>query len=391
MTQWAEPGARETERESAFGTRRHAGAAIAQEAVLPSGVVVVSCSAPFGRGGLGRHLEEIVGALGRRKQTALYICEGQDTEPTSSAPRGRISGALTSALRPLGRVSPAWRMLRASVEFDEYAARRLPPANHLIGFNGTSLAQFRASTDGRFESLSLVSANTHYRHVVRQHAKAYKQHPIERPWSTFLSRRNLLEYARADRIYVSSQFVRESFLEEGVPEDRLSLFPLTPHPRFVPGERPRASSTFDVVYMGALTVDKGVPLLVDAVRRLPHGDLRLLLVGGWGTRGMRRFLERACAEDPRIKVTPGDPLPHLQGARLYVHPTYIDGFGYAPAEALACGVPVLVSEDTGMKELLDPPRNGLILPTGNLTALSDAIDAAYRTEILNGDLAGGVS
>ena len=68
---------------------------------------------------------------------------------------------------------------------------------------------------------------------------------------------------------------------------------------------------------------------------------------------MRRYLERARARDPRISVVPGDPLPHLQRARLCVHPAYEDGFGYAPAEALACGVPVIVTEDTGMKELID--------------------------------------
>jgi glycosyltransferase involved in cell wall biosynthesis len=67
-----------------------------------------------------------------------------------------------------------------------------------------------------------------------------------------------------------------------------------------------------------------------------------------------------------------------------VHPSYEDGFAYAPAEALACGVPVLVTEDTGMKELLEDPRAGLVLPTGDFAALREAINAAYRGEILGG-------
>jgi len=96
---------------------------------------------------------------------------------------------------------------------------------------------------------------------------------------------------------------------------------------------------------------------------------------------MRRFIEDACARDRRISVCPGDPLPQLRGARLCVHPTFEDGFAYAPAEALACGFPVIVSEDTGMKELIESPRTGLVLPTGDLEALTEAIDAAYRGEI----------
>jgi glycosyltransferase involved in cell wall biosynthesis len=135
--------------------------------------------------------------------------------------------------------------------------------------------------------------------------------------------------------------------------------------------------------VGGFTVDKGVPLLIDAVRRLPHADLRLRLVGGWKTPGMRRFVSEATAADARIEVLVGDPLPHLRSASLYVHPAYCDGFGYAPAEAMACGVPVLVSADTGMKELVSPGENGLVFPTGDLEALSEAIDAAYRGEILS--------
>ncbi len=46
-------------------------------------------------------------------------------------------------------------------------------------------------------------------------------------------------------------------------------------------------------------------------------------------------------------------------------------------------MPVIVSADTGMKELIDGPDAGLVLPTGDLDALTEAIDAAYRGEILD--------
>jgi glycosyltransferase involved in cell wall biosynthesis len=198
-----------------------------------------------------------------------------------------------------------------------------------------------------------------------------------------LVERNLSEYAQADRIYVASQYTRESFLEEGFSDDVLSMFPLTPDPRYDRGHAPASTETFDLVYVGSLAVHKGVPLLIDAVRRLPHAEIRLRLIGGWASRGMRRFIQKACAEDRRISHGPGDPLPYLRNARLCVHPAYEDGFAYAPAEALACGVSVIVSEDTGMKDLIDA-RNGLILPTGDRGALTDAIDAVYRGELLNG-------
>jgi glycosyltransferase involved in cell wall biosynthesis len=275
-------------------------------------------------------------------------------------------------------------MWAGSVRFDADAARVLPPAEHLIAFNGTALAQFRAASRTPMQSVGLVSANSHIRRVIRQHERAYRQYPLERPWATHLARRNLREYEQADRIYVATRYVRESFAEQGFAEELLSLFPLTPDARFRPASTANAAGTFDILYSGSLLVHKGVPLLIDAFRRLPYGDMRLVLVGGWKTRSMRRFIEASRAEDPRISVSPGDPLPHLHAARLCVHAAYEDGFAYAPAEALACGVPVILSEDTGMKELLDSDRRGLIVPTGDVDALAQAIAAAYRGEVLDG-------
>jgi glycosyltransferase involved in cell wall biosynthesis len=376
----ADPQAPQDGQSSRLGGSWRAATASTQQDAMPSGRVVVSCPAPYGAGGLGRHLKEIVEALERRGQSPIRI--SSDDVPEQSRSRAGLP-ELIGTLAPLARFSPAWRMWIASVRFDLDARRRLVAADHLIAFNGTALAQFRGAGRAGIGSRSLVSANSHMRRVIRQHERAYHQYPVERPWATHLLRRNLKEYAQAERIYVASAYVRESFLEEGFDEDLLELFPLTPDPRYRPLQAPR-SSNFEIVYSGSLLVHKGVPLLIDAFRRLPGDDLRLVLVGGWKTPSMRRFIERAREEDPRISAEPGDPLSRLQSARLCVHPAYEDGFAYAPVEAMACGVPVIVSQDTGMKELIDSDHIGLVLPTGEAGPLAEAMLAAYRGEILGG-------
>jgi glycosyltransferase involved in cell wall biosynthesis len=357
-----------------------------QVAALPRGRVALSCPAPLDSGGLGRHQRELLDALerlGEPHSSMRLAAPGVSGQETAAAGRELQAGPIERLAAPLGRVSRAWRVWARYADFDRTAARLLDrQGEHLLAFNGAALAQLRKAARGDWQSLSLVSANPHFRHVVRQHAKAHAQYPIERPWVSRLLGRNLAEYRAAQRIYVASQYVRESFLAEGHEDSALELFPLTPHPRFKPAPEPTRSSTFDVLYIGSLTVHKGVPLLLDAFGRLPHEDIRLLLVGGWSTRPMRRFLERACAADARVRIAPGDPLAALRRARLYVHPAYEDGFAYAAAEALACGVPLIVSEDTGMKELIDPGRDGLLTPTGDADALAEAIDGAYRGELL---------
>ncbi len=91
--------------------------------------------------------------------------------------------------------------------------------------------------------------------------------------------------------------------------------------------------------------------------------------------------------NPCIHVAPGGPLPALQHADVFVHPTYEDGPGYALMEALACGVPVVVTEDTGMKEYVQEEINGHVVPTGSWKALLERMEHLRRHPLAgSGDL-----
>ncbi|MEM8602008.1 MAG: glycosyltransferase, partial [Bacteroidota bacterium] len=87
------------------------------------------------------------------------------------------------------------------------------------------------------------------------------------------------------------------------------------------------------------------------------------------------------AADPRIRLAPGDPLPHLHRADAHVHPTYEDGWAYAPAEALACGVPTVVTEDTGMAEIVREGENGYVVPTGSVEAIVDRLQKLHGSPL----------
>ena len=284
--------------EQPLGATWRAQAAKTQQESLPSGPAAVSCPSRVGSGGLGRHLQEILDALERGGARSACICEEPDTA------HGRVRG-LTDALAPLTRFSPAWRMWTASVAFDRDAARRLPGAEHLIAFNGTALEQFKIARDAGFQSLSLMAANSHFRQLIRQHDLAHRAYPgIERPWVTHLLKRNLAEYERADRIYVASRYIWESFAQEGCDEASSPASPSRPILAMCQTRRPASASTFDILYVGSLMVHKGVPLLLDAFTRLPHPDMRLRLLGGWSTRGMRRLIERALRARPSHQRRP---------------------------------------------------------------------------------------
>ena len=169
--------------------------------------------------------------------------------------------------------------------FDRAVAARLTSGESYVGFVGQSLRSFRQAQRLGYRTLELEAANSHVRNVVRQHAKAFRQHGIEtRSWlNEAQCRKTEREYAMADVIVVCSEYTRQSFLAEGFPADKLRLRQLVPHPRFQPPQERPVDGIFRIVYTGSITVVKGVPLLLEAFSRL-KGEAELTLVGGWASR-----------------------------------------------------------------------------------------------------------
>lgn len=335
----------------------------------------IACSVGYGSGGLGQHLAQVVEEARQSDSLQRYFA--------ASVKSGDEEGAaITLAFVPWLlnytplRYSPSGRSHLGNEMFDRAVAARLTGGESYIGFVGQSLYSFRRARRLGYKILELEAANSHVRNVARQHAKALRQHGIEtQSWLNEAQRKKTeREYAMADVIVVASEYSRQSFLAEGFPEDKLRLRRLVPHPRFQPPlERPD-DGVCRVMYTGSVTVMKGIPLLLEAFSRL-KGKAELILVGGWASRGMKRYLDEWQVREPRLTIAPGDPLPHLQRADVLVHPSYEDGFAYSAAEALACGVPVIVTEDTGMKDMVTEGVNGYVVPTGDWQAILERLEA----------------
>lgn len=347
----------------------------------------IACSAPYGIGGLGRHLAEMVEASRSAGILEHYFSPAPkpDDQDAGIGVQIRVSPSHLQLRRTPVRFDPGWMNHLSGVVFDRSAASRLPRME--LGFTGFAGESLRSLECARNQGVivGLIAATGHVRHVERQYRRAYEMHRIERSWlNPAQVRRTLREYQIADTIYVSSQHSYQSFVDAGVSPNRIVRFHLTPAARYVNAVPSRVrDGIFRVVYVGSLTVSKGIPLLLDAFERLPIRNARLSLVGGWSTRGMRRYLERRVAYDSRVSITPGDPLPHLLSADVLVHPSWADGFAYGAAEALAVGLPVIVSEETGMKELITEGVTGYVVPTGDVDAIVDrllavACRAGYR-------------
>ncbi len=344
-------------------------------------MTVISCAAAYDSGGTGQHFSEVIERF-RRTGPIRYISRGIRAGDESIAQV--VPDRVTSSLfryTPL-RFSNAWKAHLANDLYDRAVARRLVgPIDRFVGFGGQALHSFRRAQKHGCKSFELVAPTAHVEHVASQHRKAKAYCNVESDWLNAAQlHKSLAEYNLADVIYVGSEYSRQSFLDRGFAKTKLVKIDYPTHPRFSARSAPPREG-FHVVYTGSISVTKGVPVLLDAFARLARSDATLTLVGGSSTRGMRIYLERRLHDDGRVKISPGDPLPHLQRAHIYVHPSFQDGYGYAPMEALACGVPVIVTEETGMKEHVREGVNGYIVPAGDPDALLDRLEQLCRNPL----------
>lgn len=344
---------------------------------MTRGRSVLACNTPYGEGGLGQHFAQLVEDARAADTLHRYLAPAvRANDRYGSAVSDRTFGLLDYT--PI-RFSPSWRTYVVCSLFDHRAARHLPPADTFMGFAGMSYHSFRAAQRAGYARLELVAANSHVDNVRRLHARAARDSGLRDTWLHGPQTRKIKrEYEMADTIHVHSEYVRQSFLEAGLPAEKLQRTVLRIAPRFVPPAQRPDDGRFRLVYVGRLEATKGIVALMEAFSQLDLGGLELALVGGWSTRAVRKYLQPLLSADDRIILCPGDPLPVLRAADLFVHASYEDGFGYAPMEALACGVPVLVTEDTGMKEYVEAGRNGYILPTGSVDAIVEGIEAVHR-------------
>lgn len=77
-----------------------------------------------------------------------------------------------------------------------------------------------------------------------------------------------------------------------------------------------------------------------------------------------------------------DMAPAYAAADLLLHPTIYDTFGLVAAEAMSCGLPVVVTREAGISELIEHRRSGWILSAGDAEGTAEALTALMRDSAL---------
>lgn len=138
-----------------------------------------------------------------------------------------------------------------------------------------------------------------------------------------------------------------------------------------------------LIAVGELTTRKDPDALLDALSRLRTRGLRpWLLFAGEGAerpRLQRRAEELGLADRVRWLGFRTDVPDLLAAADLLVHAARVEGFGYAVAEAMAAGLPVVATNASSLPEIVVDGETGLLFPPGDADALAAAIEIYLTT------------
>jgi starch synthase len=181
------------------------------------------------------------------------------------------------------------------------------------------------------------------------------------------------EHRLADRIVVPSSFACETLIENGVPAHKITVIPFgVDLSAFRPAPRPDTSRPVRFIFLGALGVRKGVPVLLEAWRSLASLRAELWLAGSVSEK--HAHLIPPLKGLRKIGKVPHKELPALLSqCDVLVFPSYFEGLAQVQLEALAAGLPIIATDASGAADLIADGREGYIIPVGDAEALREAM------------------
>ncbi|NVZ10779.1 glycosyltransferase family 4 protein [Allochromatium humboldtianum] len=313
--------------------------------------------------GIGRYAYELARGLNGHPlvSSARFMGGGRWVEPPSpddealtAGPDGESRSSLTMALATrLASISPImagyrqWRSL--------LAWRRLSGfSDHLYHSPNYFLPPCSGPAVATIHDLSVIR--------YPQFHPAERRALFEHEWPRTL--------ARAQYLITDSESIRREVIEHcGWPADRIGAIPLGVGRSFHPRSTTELAScvriyglTPDAYCLCVATIEprKNITGLIEAHARLPvalQHRFPLLLIGarGWNSAAIHERIEAARSGGTLryLEYVDQSDLPCLiAGARLFVFPSFYEGFGLPPLEAMACGVPLVTSTCPTLSELV---------------------------------------
>lgn len=259
--------------------------------------------------------------------------------------------------------------------FDKWAAHKLKSVTSqlFVGVETCALRSLEVAHQRRIQTL-LDCHQVHPDFLDRVIAEAASDLSIPVPETIDTPtwrKQKLQEFELADFLLLISEPQKRSFLEAGFAPEKLATIPLWADTGiFYPPPAPVAKNpnVLRVLFVGGLCLRKGIPYLLQAIE-LCGSSVELTLIGA-KTSEINDFLEKAASKFNYVPtMTKAQLREYYWQSDVLVLPSLVDTFGWVAMEAMACGLPVIVSENCGVPV----PDENWRVPIMNARAITEKL------------------
>lgn len=170
------------------------------------------------------------------------------------------------------------------------------------------------------------------------------------------------------RYIALNEFCRAKFIEGGLPAERVVV-----KPNFVDFDAPAAGPRAGLLFVGRLSVEKGIATLAESMRHVPGADLRV--AGDGPEAGLLDGLPGVI----RLGNQPGEAVrgEMSRALALVVPSIWYENFPRTIVEAFASGLPVIASRIGALADIVTDGKTGLLFEPGNAHDLADKLAWAW--------------
>lgn len=297
---------------------------------------------------------------------------------------GHASSGLEAMAVTLQRLGSPWMFRRSlrvrNAAFDRALSRRVKPGMAaVVAATGAASRAFQAAHQcGTMTVLDYPIAHHRFAEsILAEEARLQPDYAATLQYHRFSPRRRAqleAEIEAADRVLVLSRFQERTFIDSGVDGAKLLVTPLGVDTELFSPDTAAVEmppDRFRVIFVGQIGQRKGISYLIEAFSRAAIPGSELVLVGAVvGT-------SAPWSGTPGVKHIPHVPrweLPDLyRRAHVFAFPSLVEGFGLTPLEAMACGLPAIVSTNTFADDVIEDGRDGWVVPIRDAATIAERL------------------
>ena len=270
---------------------------------------------------------------------------------------------------------------KSSLLVDQKSKKYLNQADVFLSLSGGGLntgLEFK-----RYKKLYICErASSHILYANSILKKEYAKYGINFSIHNQFIRRELAEYKSANFVLVPSKFVQKTFQKQGIlntrvlnyPSDNTTFFPI----KSIANNKYKTKK-FKIVFVGGLTLRKGVQYLIEGFNQLKNDNFELHLIGTPSQDyslfknkiNFNKTFVYGHLDQKKINTI-------LNQCHVFVMPSIEEGAAISVAQAMSSGLPVIVTENTGWKEVVIKNKNGFVIPIMNSNKIYQKLKFCYE-------------